>query len=106
MREQAFFFRHERRTQMTSAVSYNEANKRYEMDVNGQTVYADVRRRDDTLFIDYVEAPPALRGKGAAGKFMKELMETIRQENVRVVPLCSYAAVWVSRHPEYQDLQG
>lgn len=86
-------------------VTYNEAEKRYEMAVEGHIVYANVRKEQGTLFIDYVFAPPELRGKGAAGQFMEELMDVVRAEKMKAVPLCGYAASWLQRHSkDYSDL--
>jgi predicted GNAT family acetyltransferase len=45
-----------------------------------------------------------LRGTGAAGTFMKNLMEKLRGENVKVVPVCPYSVSWLRKHAEYADL--
>ena len=74
------------------------------MAVDGQMVYADVRRDNDVLYINYVYAPPELRGKGAAGQFMTQLMVIVRAEHLKAVPICGYAASWLQRHQEYADL--
>jgi predicted GNAT family acetyltransferase len=85
-------------------VTYNEAAKRYEMPFGHLVVYANVRKDKNTLYIDYVFAPQDLRGKGAAGLFMRQLMDVVRTEKLKAVPICSYAASWLGRHSEYQDL--
>ena len=85
-------------------VTYNEAEKRYEMLFGNLMVYANVRKDRNTLYVDYVFAPPELRGKGAAGEFMRKLMDVVRTENLKAVPICGYAAGWLSRHSEYQHL--
>lgn len=85
-------------------VAYNEATQRYEMAFGNLLVYADVRKEKSTLYIEYVFAPPELRGKGAAGQFMMQLMDVVRSEQTKVVPICGYAASWLRRHNEYQDL--
>jgi predicted GNAT family acetyltransferase len=85
-------------------VTYNDAEKRYEMRFGDLVVYANVRRDKNTLYIDYVFAPQELRGKGAAGEFMNRLMDVARAEKLKAVPLCGYAASWLQRHSEYQDL--
>ena len=63
-------------------------------------VFADYRRDGGTLYIDYVEAPPALRGSGAAGRLMAGVMQAARAQNLSVVPICGYAAAWIKRHPD------
>lgn len=85
-------------------VTYNEAEKRYEMPFGHLVVYANVRKEKNTLYIDYVFAPQELRGKGAAGEFMRQLMDVVRAEELKAVPVCGYAASWLGRHSEYQDL--
>ncbi|MGH6956036.1 MAG: GNAT family N-acetyltransferase [Caulobacteraceae bacterium] len=66
----------------------------------GHTVFADYRRDGGRLVIDHVEAPDALRGTGAAGRFMEALVEQAKAEGVEIVPICSYAAAWLARHPQ------
>ncbi len=78
----------------------NPERRRFEMAEQGLTVFADYRREGGRLIIDHVEAPTELRGTGAAGRFMEGLVAAARAEGVRIVPLCSYAAVWLQRHPE------
>ncbi len=83
-----------------SVVKDNPERNRFEMVEAGQVVFADYRREGRRLYIDHVEAPPSLRGSGAAGRFMEGLVEAARAEGATLAPICSYAAVWLARHPE------
>ena len=83
-----------------SELKDNADLSRFEMVEAGQTVFADYRRAGARLFIDHVEAPVALRGTGAAGRFMEALVETARAEGATLVPICGYAAAWLQRHPQ------
>lgn len=87
-----------------SDVTDNTARSQYEMPVEGQTVFARYRRNDGVVAILHVEAPVALRGTGAAGRLMQGIVELAREKNEKLVPLCSYAAAWMKRHPETADL--
>lgn len=89
---------------MSIPVRENPAKGRYELDVDGKTVFATYRRDGSTLYIPYVEAPPSLRGTGAAGRLMQGIMERARAEGLRVVPICGYASLWMRRHREHHDL--
>jgi len=89
---------------MTGQIQDNVERSRFELDVNGQVVFASYRRQGPTLAIYHVEAPPALRGTGAAGRLMRGVAEAARQEGRRIVPYCGYAAAWIRRHREYHDL--
>lgn len=78
--------------------SDNAGAGRFELRCAGGTAFARYRRADKTLFIDYVEAPPALRGTGAAGALMARIVETARAQGLTLVPVCGYAAAWLTRH--------
>ncbi|MCM8738107.1 N-acetyltransferase [Azospirillum sp. A1-3] len=88
---------------MGQAVTDNRAMNRFELAVGNQTVFADYRRNGRTLVISYVEAPPSLRGTGAAGRLMEGVVETARAEGLKIVPLCGYAAMWIRRN-QHSDL--
>lgn len=83
---------------MSQTVIDNTGAHRFELDVDGQIAHADYRVSDDTLYIDYVEAPPALRGTGAAGRLMEGVMTAAAAKGYAVVPICGYAAAWMRRH--------
>jgi predicted GNAT family acetyltransferase len=87
-----------------ASVRDNRQLQRFELPTDGQVVFADYRRQPGRLVITYVEAPPALRGTGAAGRLMKGMLEQARAEGVKVLPLCGYARAWMQRHPEFRDL--
>jgi predicted GNAT family acetyltransferase len=77
---------------------------RYEMDEQGLTSYANYRLQDGRLFVDYVFAPPALRGTGASGRLMSALAADAREKGLKITPICGYAAAWLQRSPEFRDL--
>lgn len=83
-----------------SEVKDNPGRSRFEMVEAGQIVFADYRRVGTTIYIDHVEAPPSLRGSGAAGRFMEGLVEAARSEGATLAPICSYAVHWLARHPD------
>ena len=83
-----------------------DTGARYEMDEEGLTSWADYRRSGERLYIDYVYAPPELRGTGASGRLMKALAADARDKGLRITPICGYAAAWLQRSPEFRDLVG
>ena len=87
-----------------NAMRDDMAGNRFELDVDGQIVFANYERRGPALVIRHVEAPHALRGKGVAGELMRQIVELARAEGRSLVPLCGYARAWLRRHPEHADL--
>jgi len=88
---------------MTGVVD-NPDRHRFELIEDGQTAFADYRRSGDQLILPHVEAPPALRGKGTAGRLMAGVLELARARGLKVVPVCPYAVAYIRRNPQYQDL--
>jgi predicted GNAT family acetyltransferase len=88
---------------MTDPIRDNVERSRFELDVGGQTVFASYRRQGPVLAITYVEAPPPLRGTGAADRLMHGVVATARAEGSKLVPLCGYASAWLRRKKEYRD---
>jgi predicted GNAT family acetyltransferase len=88
----------------TQPVTDNAARSRYELVEGGLIAFADYQRGDGRLVIPHVETPPALRGGGVAGRLMAGVVEHARADGLKIVPLCSYAAAWMRRHPEHTDL--
>lgn len=87
---------------MTPAL--NDDGKRFTLEADGGTVFADYQQEPGTWLVTHVEADPALRGTGAAGRFMEALVGRARESGMQIRPLCSYAAAWLTRHPEHKDL--
>lgn len=87
-----------------SEIRDNVDQSRFELPVDGEVVFADYRRQDDVLAILHVEAPPVLRGSGAAGRLMRGIAEKAREEHLTIRPRCGYAAAWLRRHRDYADV--
>lgn len=81
-----------------------DTGERYEMDEDGLTSYADYRRDADRLYVDYVFSPPELRGTGASGRLMAALAADARDKDLKITPICGYAAAWLRRSAEFRDL--
>ena len=81
-----------------------DTGRRYEMDEQGLTSWADYRKSGDRIFIDHVEAPESLRGTGAAGRLMAALSADVRAKGLKITPICGYATAWLRRSKEFGDL--
>ncbi len=89
---------------MSGNVVDNPGLHRFELAENGLTAFANYRRDGATVTIPHVEAPPALRGTGTAGRLMAGIISLARREGFKIVPLCSYASAWFRRHPADRDV--
>jgi len=73
-------------------------------DFEGGQAWVDYAREGDTLSLLHVEADHALRGSGAAGRFMQAVADHGRAHGLKFIPRCSYAVAWFQRHKEARDL--
>jgi predicted GNAT family acetyltransferase len=85
-------------------VVHNKSKSRFEMELGGQLAVAEYRRDGDRILFTHTAVPPQFRGHGLAEKIVLFGLEVARRENLRVVPLCSYVAHVLQRHPEYRKL--
>ncbi len=88
---------------MSEVFSDNTANKRFELKIGDAVAHADYRRLDGKLYIDFVEAPMSLRGTGAAGRLMEQIVALAAREGIEIVPLCGYAAAWMKKKAGAKD---
>lgn len=89
---------------MRNSVRDNSTGRRYELDVDGGLAFIDYRRDGNIVTMTHAEVPRALRGAGVGAELVRGTLELARQRGDRVVPLCSFVAHYMRRHPEVHDL--
>ena len=89
---------------MTQVID-NKAQSRFELEENGFVAFAEYQRDGGMIVIPHVEAPPELRGTGAAGRLMEGVLNAARAQGLKVVPSCPYADAYIRRHKEWADLR-
>jgi len=85
-------------------VTHNEAEHRYEATVDGLLSVCEYEVVDDKMVFTHTLVPPELRGRGIAEQLVRPALADARAAGRKVVPACSYVAVFIQRHREYQDL--
>lgn len=78
--------------------------RRFTIRLDGHLAELDYRVWDGRLTIAHTGVPQAIGGRGVAAALVRAALDHARAEGLRVVPACSYAALYVRRHPEYADL--
>ncbi len=61
-------------------------------------------QRARALVITHTGVPLAWEGRGIAAGLTRAALVYARAQGLSVVPLCSYAAAYLRKHPEYEDL--
>lgn len=87
-------------------VTHNAIEQRYEMMVDGRLSVCEYEFDDGRMVFTHTLVPPELRGRGIAEKLVRTALGDARSSGHKVVPACSYVAVFIQRNKEYQDLVG
>ena len=82
----------------------NPNEKRFETWIDDKLSKLDYIEDGKNFVITHVGVQPELRGQGVAGKIVQVGLEYAKARSLRVVPMCSYAAAYIRRHPEYAEL--
>ena len=89
---------------MSLDVVHEPGHSRFSAMVDGHACVLDYQLRDSVMTIVHTGVPPAVGGRGIAAELTRVALETARAQGWTVVPVRSYAAVYMRRHPEYHDL--
>ena len=82
----------------------NKTLHRFELDVGGQTAFANYRQTPQAVIITHTETPRALRGKGIASELVKGALDQVRADKFRASAQCPFVKAWLEKHPDYADL--
>ena len=74
--------------------------------VDGYTAYVTYIIRDGKLDIRHTIVPPEIGGRGIAAQLVKATYDYALQHHLQPIATCSYAVVWLQRHPEYHGHPG
>lgn len=98
-------------TESPSPIHHDPARQRFHFLSDGHEAELTYHLRDagpgggsQVMVIDHTGVPAAIGGRGIAGRLVQAAFEHARGAGWRVLPACSYAEVWITRHPEYTDL--
>ena len=86
-------------------IRHDQERRRFETSVDGRDCELDYRLSNGVMTITHTGVPTPIGGRGIAAQMTRFALETARTNGWRVVPACSYAAAFMQRHPEFDDLR-
>jgi predicted GNAT family acetyltransferase len=89
---------------MEYKVVNNKDRSRFEVLLDGDYAFVDYRWRKGDMAIMHTEVPKAYEGKGIAAAMVKEVLEYAKKEGLKILVYCPYTAMYIKRHPEYNEL--
>ncbi|MDX1660283.1 MAG: GNAT family N-acetyltransferase [Gemmatimonadota bacterium] len=90
---------------MTIDIHHDEQRQRFHADVEGGEARLDYERKsEDVVDFRSTFVPDEARGEGIAGRIVTQGLEWASENDLRVVPSCSYVRGYIERNPEYESL--
>ena len=82
----------------------NEDEKQFELHTKSGISFLEFHREGEKIYLTHTETPHELRGKGYAAELVKQTLQCAKDNDLTVVPSCSYVAHYVNEHPEWNDI--
>ena len=79
-------------------------NERFVLYSEGNEVYVEYSMIGNDLNLYHTYTHPALRGKGLAAHVVRAALEFAKENNLKVVPTCSYVQSFIAKNEEYKKL--
>lgn len=61
--------------------------------------------RDGVRYAEHTLVPPAIGGRGVAGRLVEALVADARENHFKIAPVCSYVVAAFDKHPDWADLK-
>jgi predicted GNAT family acetyltransferase len=89
---------------MEEKVIHENEDKRFVINLEGNEVYVEYTMTGNKINLYHTFTDPALRGKGLAAQVVRAALEFAKENNLKVVPACSYVHAFITKNKEYQEL--
>jgi len=86
-------------------IRHDVERRRFGTTVEGHECELDYRLSGKVMTITHTGVPAPVGSRGIAAQMTRFALETARTNGWQVVPACSYAAAFMQRHPEFDDLR-
>ncbi|GAA4664306.1 GNAT family N-acetyltransferase [Gordonia humi] len=94
----------------TISVTHLAEQERYRADLADDDMgavevgYIDYTTDGDNLALTHTVVFDRWGGRGFAAELVRQVLDDVRANDRRVVPVCSYVVSYLDKHPEYSDL--
>lgn len=90
---------------MDMEIRHEEERCRFSLEVDGYQAYVEYRLEQGDFDIRHTIVPAEIGGRGIASRLVKAAYDYARSNGFRLLATCSYAVLWLERHPEYEGVK-
>lgn len=83
---------------MEYQVIHDPERQRFEVSLEGHTAYLEYEVDGKEMDITHTIVPTLLEGRGIASALMKQALIYANEQQLKVIPICSFAAAYMRRH--------
>ena len=91
---------------MIMNIEHDKEKEIFSVVVDGVTAHVSYKLIDGGLDIRHTIVPDEIAGRGIASALVKAAYDYALENGYKPVATCSYAVVWLQRHPEYNGITG
>jgi predicted GNAT family acetyltransferase len=91
----------------TPEITYDHDEERQTFDaiIGNQRATLEYRsNKEGKIFLSHTEVPPNLQGQGIGSALVKHVFDYIRENNMRIIPVCPFVKAYLRKHPDEQKL--
>lgn len=89
---------------MAREIKHVPEHCRFETTVDGCTGFVKYRIDNEALDILHTVVPKAIEGQGVGADLVRGAYNYARDNKLKCLATCSFAVIWLKRHPEYEAL--
>jgi predicted GNAT family acetyltransferase len=87
------------------AIRDNKKKHRFEADLgDGSLAIAEYNLLHGKIVLTHTEVPAAHERQGIASALIRFALRSARERGLKAIPICPFAAAYVKKHAEVQDL--
>ncbi|MBU1360760.1 MAG: N-acetyltransferase [Gammaproteobacteria bacterium] len=80
-------------------------HNRYEATIDGRLAgQCEYNLLREAIMFTHTEVMPEFEGRGVGSALARHVLDAARAEGLHVIPVCTFIAGWIRKHPEYADL--
>ena len=89
---------------MAENIIHEKENERFVMYFDEKEVYVEYTMAGKEINLYHTYTHPALRGKGLAAQVVRAAFEFAKENNLKVIPTCSYTQAFLAKNDEYKEI--
>jgi len=82
----------------------NIEQNQYEFRIETFVPRIEYIKAKNNIYLTHTEVPRELENKGIGSSMVRQVFSVIEQEDLTLIPLCPFVAMYIKRHPKWKKL--